>query len=113
VCFFFISARTRASGRRNLLALVQRFYEPTSWKGRAQALRHVVAGVPQEPFLFAASIRDNIAYGCDGGFRHFHDLILIECYSQFTVQSLAGRYVRAHLRGIAPEPLGEPRGIGR
>jgi ABC-type multidrug transport system fused ATPase/permease subunit len=27
-----------------------------------QAL-HVVAEVPQEPFLFAASIHDNIAYG--------------------------------------------------
>ena len=27
---FFNSARTRASGRWNLLALVQRFYEPTS-----------------------------------------------------------------------------------
>jgi len=31
VCFFN-SVRTRASGRWNLLALVQRFYEPTSWR---------------------------------------------------------------------------------
>jgi len=31
VCFFN-SARMRASGRWNLLALVQQFYEPTSWR---------------------------------------------------------------------------------
>ena len=37
-------------------------------------------------FLFAASFRDNIAYGRDGGFRHSRDFILTECYSQFTVQ---------------------------
>ena len=46
--------------------------------------------MPQEPFLFAASIRDNIAYGRDGGFRHSRDFILTECYSQFTVQSFSG-----------------------
>jgi len=46
--------------------------------------------VPQEPFLFAASIHDNIAYGRDGGFRHSRDFILTECYSQFTVQSFSG-----------------------
>jgi ATP-binding cassette subfamily B (MDR/TAP) protein 1 len=75
VCFFD-SARMRASGRRNLLLeLVQRFYEATSWrvllsgkdvrKHNLLALRYVVAGVPQEPFLFAASIRENIAYRHD------------------------------------------------
>ena len=46
--------------------------------------------MPQEPFLFTASIRDNIAYGRDGGFRHSRDFILTECYSQFTVQSFSG-----------------------
>jgi hypothetical protein len=35
-------------------------------KHNLRALRHVVAVVPQEPFLFAASIRDNITYGHDG-----------------------------------------------
>ena len=46
--------------------------------------------MPQEPFLFAASIRDNIAYGRDGGFHHSDDFILTECYSQFMVQPFSG-----------------------
>ena len=46
--------------------------------------------MPQEPSLFAESIRDNIAYGRDGDFRHSRDFILIEYYSQFTVQSSSG-----------------------
>ena len=36
------------------------------------------------------SIRDNIAYGRDGGFRHSRDFILTECYFQFTVQFFGG-----------------------
>jgi ATP-binding cassette subfamily B (MDR/TAP) protein 1 len=35
-------------------------------KHNLRALRYVVAGVPQEPFLFAASIRENIAYRREG-----------------------------------------------
>ena len=46
--------------------------------------------MPQEPFLLAASMHDNIAYGHDGGFRHSSDFILTECYSQFMVQSFSG-----------------------
>lgn len=63
-------------GKSSVLALVQRFYEPTSGRvlldGRdlrkynLRALRRAVALVPQEPFLFAASIHDNIAYGREG-----------------------------------------------
>ncbi|CAD6245579.1 unnamed protein product [Miscanthus lutarioriparius] len=63
-------------GKSSVLALVQRFYEPTSGrvlldgkdvrKYNLRALRRVVAVVPQEPFLFAASIHDNIAYGREG-----------------------------------------------
>jgi len=67
-------------------------YSPI-WQGRAQAQPVGAArggGVPQEPFLFAASIRDNIAFGRDGGFRHSRDFILTECYFQFTVQSFSG-----------------------
>jgi ABC-type iron transport system FetAB ATPase subunit len=63
---------TLASGHRNLLlALVQRFDEPTCWrallegkdvrKHNPRVLRRVVAVVSQEPFLFAASIQENIA----------------------------------------------------
>lgn len=63
-------------GKSSVLALVQRFYEPTSGrvlldgkdvrKYNLRALRRVVAVVPQEPFLFAASIHENIAYGREG-----------------------------------------------
>jgi ABC-type multidrug transport system fused ATPase/permease subunit len=41
----------------------------------------VVAVVPQEPFLFAASIHENMAiFLVHGEFRHFRHSILIECY---------------------------------
>nr|CAB3483843.1 unnamed protein product [Digitaria exilis] len=63
-------------GKSSVLALVLRFYEPSSGRvlldGRdvrkynLRALRRVVAAVPQEPVLFAASIHDNIAYGREG-----------------------------------------------
>ncbi|GJN15409.1 hypothetical protein PR202_gb02322 [Eleusine coracana subsp. coracana] len=60
-------------GKSSVLALVQRFYEPTSGrvlldgkdlrKYNLRALRRIMALVPQEPMLFAATIHDNIAYG--------------------------------------------------
>ncbi|CAO2207620.1 unnamed protein product [Urochloa humidicola] len=60
-------------GKSSVLALVLRFYEPTSGrvlldgkdarKYNLRALRRAIAVVPQEPFLFAATIHDNIAYG--------------------------------------------------
>ena len=50
--------------------------------------------MPQEPFLFAASIRD-ITYGRDGAFRHFRDFILTECYFRFTVQFF-GSILQSH-----------------
>jgi ATP-binding cassette, subfamily B (MDR/TAP), member 1 len=61
------------SGKSSVLALILRFYEPTSGrvlldgkdlrKYNLRALRRIMAVVPQEPFLFAATIHDNIAYG--------------------------------------------------
>ncbi|VAI87395.1 unnamed protein product [Triticum turgidum subsp. durum] len=63
-------------GKSSVLALIQRFYEPSSGrvlldgkdirKYNLKALRRVVAMVPQEPFLFAGTIHDNIAYGREG-----------------------------------------------
>jgi hypothetical protein len=64
--------------------------------------RRVEAVVPQEPFLFAASIHENRARGRDGGylqFRHFRHFILTECYFQFTVQSFGG-ILRRHKLSI-------------
>ncbi|KAK3124161.1 hypothetical protein QOZ80_8AG0641320 [Eleusine coracana subsp. coracana] len=60
-------------GKSSVLALVHRFYEPSSGrllldgkdlrKYNLRALRRIMALVPQEPMLFAATIHDNIAYG--------------------------------------------------
>ncbi|XP_058083871.1 ABC transporter B family member 1 [Magnolia sinica] len=62
-------------GKSSVIALVQRFYEPSSGrvlidgkdirKYNLKSLRRHVAMVPQEPCLFAATIHDNIAYGAE------------------------------------------------
>jgi len=61
------------AGKTTLLNLIPRLYDPTAGqillngidlRGiRLEALRGAMALVPQEPFLFAASIRDNITLG--------------------------------------------------
>ncbi|KAK4272846.1 hypothetical protein QN277_021346 [Acacia crassicarpa] len=60
-------------GKSSVIALVQRFYDPTSGrvmidgkdirKYNLKSLRRHIALVPQEPCLFASSIHENIAYG--------------------------------------------------
>ncbi len=62
------------SGKSSLIGLLSRFYDAAS--GRVlidgvdvkdydlDGLRQSIGIVPQETFLFSASIRDNIAYGC-------------------------------------------------
>ncbi|XP_068645864.1 ABC transporter B family member 1 [Aristolochia californica] len=62
-------------GKSSVIALIQRFYEPSSGRilidGKdvrrynLKSLRKHIAFVPQEPCLFAASIHENIAYGCE------------------------------------------------
>jgi len=61
------------AGKSSLAKLVTRFYDPD--QGRVlvdghdirrvslASLRHQIGVVPQEPFLFAGSLRDNIAFG--------------------------------------------------
>ena len=63
-------------GKTTLVNLIPRFFDPTS--GRIEvdgidisrvdlhSLRSQVGLVPQETFLFAGSVRENIAYGCPG-----------------------------------------------
>ena len=61
------------AGKSTLVKLLARFYDPTSGSIRidghdlrdvqVRSLRHQLGIVPQEGFLFAASIRDNIAFG--------------------------------------------------
>ncbi|XP_024024823.1 ABC transporter B family member 1 [Morus notabilis] len=60
-------------GKSSVIALVQRFYDPTSGrimidgkdirKYNLKSLRKHIAVVPQEPCLFATTIYENIAYG--------------------------------------------------
>ena len=75
----FASGRTTAlvgpsgAGKTTLMNLVGRFFDPTA--GRVtidghdlrdvtiRSLREQIAVVPQEPILFAASVRENILYG--------------------------------------------------
>jgi len=61
------------AGKTTLVSLVDRFYDPTA--GRitidgvdlrsvtVRSVRDRIAAVPQEPVLFATSVRDNIRYG--------------------------------------------------
>ena len=62
------------AGKSTLFALLLRFYDPQA--GRvlldgvdlahclAQQVRNAFALVPQDPVIFAASVRDNLRYGC-------------------------------------------------
>ncbi|VFR00063.1 unnamed protein product [Cuscuta campestris] len=62
-------------GKSSVIALAQRFYDPTSGnvlvdgkdirKYNLKSLRRRISLVPQEPCLFATTIYENIAYGCD------------------------------------------------
>ena len=61
------------AGKSTLLALLLRFYDPQGGAVRIdgidiremdpQALRRLIAVVPQEPVIFAASVLDNVRYG--------------------------------------------------
>ena len=61
------------SGKSTLVALLPRLYDPTSGRIRIggrdaralslEQLRRTIAVMPQEPFLFAGTLRDNIAFG--------------------------------------------------
>jgi len=64
------------SGKTTLSALIPRFYEPNSGrividgidtrKVTCQSLRSAIGVVSQDPFLFSATIRENIAFGVAG-----------------------------------------------
>ncbi len=67
------------SGKSTLFQLALRFYDPTSGKVTLDgvdvagldpaALRKAIALVPQDAFIFGASVADNIAYGAPGATR--------------------------------------------
>jgi ATP-binding cassette subfamily B protein len=61
------------SGKTTLLSLIPRLYDPTAGRIRLdgcdarrlriEQVRAAIAFMPQEPFLFAGSIRENITFG--------------------------------------------------
>jgi ATP-binding cassette subfamily B protein len=65
------------SGKTTLLSLIPRLYDATAGRVRLDGreirrlrledLRAAVAFMPQEPFLFAGTIRDNITFGAPSG----------------------------------------------
>jgi ATP-binding cassette subfamily B protein len=67
------------AGKSTVLALLLRFYDPQSGAIRIdgvelramdpRALRRLMAVVPQEPVIFAASVLDNVRYGRPGATR--------------------------------------------
>ncbi len=67
------------AGKTTLIALLLRFYDPQAGavllggvEARAmdpQALRRLIAVVPQDPVVFAASVLDNVRYGRPGATR--------------------------------------------
>jgi ATP-binding cassette subfamily B protein len=67
------------AGKSTLFQLLERFYDPSAGTVRIdgidiskldpKALRREIAFVPQEPFIFGASVADNIAYGRPGASR--------------------------------------------
>lgn len=69
----FALVGTTGSGKSTIAKLVSRFHDPTSGVVRIDghdlrsvthaSLRRQLGVVPQEPFLFAASLRDNVAFG--------------------------------------------------
>ncbi|XP_048227950.1 ABC transporter B family member 4-like [Ricinus communis] len=64
------------SGKSTVISLIERFYDPQAGEVRIDGInlkefqlkwiREKIGLVSQEPVLFTASIRDNIAYGKDG-----------------------------------------------
>jgi ATP-binding cassette subfamily B protein len=67
------------AGKSTLFQLIERFYDPSAGAVRIdgvdvktldpKALRREIALVPQDPFIFGASVADNIAYGRPGASR--------------------------------------------
>jgi ATP-binding cassette, subfamily B, bacterial MsbA len=85
------------AGKSTIVALLQRFYEPSSGRIRIdgrdisevdlRSLRENIAYVPQDVFLFAGTIRDNIALGRIGASE---DEILLAARRAFADEFIRG-----------------------
>ncbi len=81
------------AGKSTVLALLLRFYDPQAGAVRIggvdvrqmdpQALRRLIAVVPQEPVIFAASVLDNVRYGRPEASR---DEALAACEKAFALE---------------------------
>ena len=99
------------AGKSTLFQLIERFYDPTEGavlvdgvdiaKADPQAVRREIALVPQEPFIFGASVADNIAYGAPGATR--------EAIEAAAKQAAADGFITALPQGYETQ-LGE-RGV--
>jgi ATP-binding cassette subfamily B protein len=99
------------AGKSTLFQLIERFYDPLSGavtldgvdiaRLDPKALRREIALVPQDPFIFGASVADNIAYGAPGASR----AAIVEAAKRAT----ADGFIRALPQGYDTE-LGE-RGV--
>jgi len=99
------------AGKSTVLALLLRFYDPQSGAIRIdgtnlramdpRALRGLMAVVPQEPVIFAASVYDNVRYGRPGASRAEVE--------RACEQAFAGEFI-ARLPQDLDTPLGE-RGV--
>jgi len=99
------------AGKSTLFQLIERFYDPQSGAVTIdgvdirtvdpQALRGEIALVPQEPFIFGASVADNIAYGA----RHATREEIVDAARR----AAAATFVEALPQGF-DTPLGE-RGV--
>ncbi len=86
------------SGKSTLLSLVPRFYD--AQKGRVtldghdvrdldlRDLRRRVAFVPQEPFLFSGTVRDNLVFGAPGANETLLAQVIADAALQETVAEL-------------------------
>jgi len=86
------------SGKSTLLSLIPRLYDPTQGRIllddrdiralRLKELREQIAFVPQEPFLFTGTLRENILAGRDASERQLrqaaHDAALLSTVETFT-----------------------------
>jgi ATP-binding cassette, subfamily B, bacterial len=99
------------AGKSTVLALLLRFYDPQQGAVRIagtdvrqldpQALRRLIAVVPQEPVLFAASVLENVRYGRPEATR---EDVLRACDTAFALE-----FVERLPQGL-DTPLGE-RGV--
>ena len=99
------------AGKSTVFALLTRFYDPQAGVIRVdgvdirsvdpRGLRALIAMVPQEPVIFAASVRDNLRYGCPDATPQ---AIVRACEQAFALE-----FIERLPRGL-DTPLGE-RGV--